>query len=59
MAERIELRQPGAERGIQVTEESADYWRSLGYQDAQVEEKSEAKAPTKKAAPRKRATKNN
>lgn len=52
---RIELRQSGTERRMRVTEETADFWRSLGYQDAKAANDSEPK----KAAPQKRTAKKN
>ena len=49
---RIELRQSGTDRRMRGTEETADFWRSLGYQDAKASD-----SEPKKAAPQKRTAK--
>lgn len=51
------LIQPGSGKVLEVAEESADFWRSLGYRDeAPAPAPAKEPAPAKKAAaPRKRA----
>jgi hypothetical protein len=48
------LIQPGTKAVLEVAEESADYWRSLGYRD---EAKAPAKADAKKAPAKKSVSK--
>lgn len=48
-SDRVELRLPGTARGvIRVTKETADYWRGLGYVDAQEKKAAPARKPPAK-----------